>query len=114
MTMGDAGIRKSMERVNLNWEPEGVVSSSLFVRYNYDDINTPQPGLIELNSSASGAYYGTGIFGTSGYGQGDLPITRESIEGSGFAVALKITDTSTNAPFAIKGFQLEFTPGGRR
>ena len=42
------------------------------------------------------------------------PITRESIEGSGFAVALKITDTSTNAPFAIKGFQLEFTPGGRR
>ena len=114
MTMGDAGIRKSMDRVNINWEPEGVTTSSLFVRYNYDDINTPQPGLIELNSSASGAYYGTGIFGTSGYGQGDLPITRESIEGSGFAVALKITDTSTNAPFAIKGFQLEFTPGGRR
>ena len=52
--------------------------------------------------------------GTAAYGQGDLPITRESIEGSGFAVALKITDTSTNAPFAIKGFQLEFTPGGRR
>ena len=114
MTMGDAGIRKSMDRVNINWEPEGVTTSSLFVRYNYDDINTPQPTVIALESSASGAYFGTGIFGTSGYGQGDLPITRESIEGSGFAVALKITDTSTNAPFAIKGFQLEFTPGGRR
>ena len=114
MTMGDAGIRKSMDRVNINWEPEGVVSSSLFVRYNYDDVNTPQPTVIALESAASGAYFGTGIFGTSGYGQGDLPITRESIEGSGFAVALKITDTSTNAPFAIKGFQLEFTPGGRR
>ncbi len=49
MTMGDAGIRKSMDRVNINWEPEGIVSSSLFVRYNYDDINTPQPSLIELN-----------------------------------------------------------------
>ena len=114
MTMGDAGIRKSMDRVNINWEPEGVVSSSLFVRYNYDDINTPQPSLITLESSGSGAYFGTGTFGAAAYGQGDLPITRESIEGSGFAVALKITDTSTNAPFAIKGFQLEFTPGGRR
>ena len=114
MTMGDAGIRKSMDRVYINWEPEGVVSSSLFVRYNYDDINTPQPTVIALESDSTGAYFGTGLFGTSGYGQGDLPITRESIEGSGFAVALKITDTSTNAPFAIKGFQLEFTPGGRR
>ena len=114
MTMGDAGIRKSMERINLNWEPEGVVSSSLFIKYNYDDINTPQPSLIALESSGSGAYFGTGLFGTAAYGQGDLPITRESIEGSGFAVALKITDTSTNSPFAIKGFQLEFTPGGRR
>jgi len=114
MTMGDAGIRKSMDRVNINWEPEGIVSSSLFVRYNYDDINTPQPSVITLASSGSGAYYGIGTFGTAAYGQGDLPITRESVEGSGFAVALKITDTSTNAPFAIKGFQLEFTPGGRR
>ena len=114
MTMGDAGIRKSMDRININWEPEGIVSSSLFVRYNYDDINTPQPSVITLASSGSGAYFGTGIFGTAAYGQGDLPITRESVEGSGFAVALKITDTSTNAPFAIKGFQLEFTPGGRR
>jgi len=114
MTMGDAGIRKSMDRVNINWEPEGIVSSSLFIKYNYDDINTPQPSLIPLESSTSGAYFGTGTFGLSGYGASDLPITRESIEGSGFAVALKITDTSTNAPFAIKGFQLEFTPGGRR
>ena len=114
MTMGDAGIRKSMERINLNWEPEGEVSASLFVRYNYDDINTPQPALIALASSGSGAYFGTGSFGTAAYGQGDLPITRDSVEGSGFAVALKITDTSTNLPFAIKGFQLEFVPGGRR
>ena len=114
MAMGDAGIRKSMDRININWEPEGIVSSSLFVRYNYDDINTPQPTVISLESSGSGAYFGTGTFGIAAYGQGDLPITRESVEGSGFAVALKITDTSTNAPFAIKGFQLEFTPGGRR
>jgi hypothetical protein len=114
MTMGDPGIRKSMERINLNWKPEGEVSASLYLQYNYNDINSPQPSLISLSSSGSGAYYGTGKFGTAAYGQGDLPITRNSVEGSGFAVAVKITDTSTNQPWAIRGFQLEFVPGGRR
>jgi len=114
MTMGDPGIRKSMERVNLNWKPEGEVSASLYLQYNYNDISTPQPSLIALTSSGSGAYYGTGTFGAAAFGQGDLPITRKSVEGSGFAVAVKITDTSTNLPWSIRGFQLEFVPGGRR
>ena len=114
MTMGDPGIRKSMERVNLNWKPEGEVSASLYLQYNYNDRETPQPSLISLSSSGSGAYFGTGKFGAAVYGQGDLPITRNSVEGSGFAVAVKITDTSTNQPWAIRGFQLEFVPGGRR
>jgi len=114
MTMGDPGIRKSMERINLNWKPEGEVSASLYLQYNYNDRETPQPALISLTSSGSGAYYGTGVFGTATYGQGDLPITRKSVEGSGFAIAVKITDTSTNLPWSIRGFQLEFVPGGRR
>ena len=114
MTMGDPGIRKSMERVNLNWKPEGEVSASLYLQYNYNDRETPQPDLITLTSSGSGAYYGTGAYGTATYGQGDLPITRKSVEGSGFAIAVKITDTSTNLPWSIRGFQLEFVPGGRR
>ena len=114
MTMGDPGIRKSMERINLNWKPEGEVSASMYVQYNYNDTDTPQPSLISLTSSGSGAYYGSGTFGTAAFGLGDLPITRKSVEGSGFAVAVKITDTSTNQPWAIRGFQLEFVPGGRR
>lgn len=114
IVMGDAGIRKNMQRVNLNWKPEGAVDASLFVRYNYDDVNTPQPSVFTLSTTGSGAIFGTAQYGTAVYGQGDLPITRQTVEGSGFAVAIKITDTSTNIPFAIKGFQLEFTPGGRR
>ncbi len=114
MTMGDPGIRKSMERINLNWKPEGEVSANMYLQFNYNDVNTPQPSVITLESSGSGAYYGTGIFGTSAFGQGDLPITRKSVEGSGFAIALKITDTSNNIPWSIRGFQLEFVPGGRR
>jgi hypothetical protein len=114
ITMGDPGVRKNMQRVNLNWKPEGAVSANMYLKYNYDDIETPQPNVFTLTTSGSGANYGAGKYGTSAYGQGDLPITRQAVEGSGFAVALKITDTSSNIPFSIKGFELEFTPGGRR
>ena len=114
MTMGDPGIRKNMQRVNLNWKPEGEVDASMFIQFNYNDIETPQPDVISLTSAGGGAFFGTGAFGTAAYGQGDLPITRKTIEGSGFAVALKLTDTSSNIPWALKGFEMEFTPGGRR
>ena len=114
ITMGDPGVRKNMQRVNLNWKPEGAVSANMYLKYNYDDIETPQPNVFTLTTSGSGANYGAGKYGTAAYGQGDLPITRQAVEGSGFAVALKITDTSSNIPFSIKGFELEFTPGGRR
>jgi hypothetical protein len=114
LTMGDPGIRKNMQRINLNWKPEGEVSANMYVKYNYDDGETPQPDVISLETSGSGAIFGSGKFGTAVYGLGDLPITRKTVEGSGFAVALKITDTSTNNPWTIKGFQMEFTPGGRR
>ena len=114
ITMGDPGIRKNMQRINLNWKPEGEVEASLFVRYNYDDVNTPQPDVISLTTDGSGAIYGVGKFGTAAFGQGDLPITRQSVEGSGFAVAIKLTDTSNKIPFSLKGFEMEFTPGGRR
>ena len=114
ITMGDPGIRKNMQRVNINWKPEGAVSANLYLKYNYDDIETPQPDVFSLTTSGSGAIYGTGLYGTAAWGQGDLPITRTPVEGSGFAVAVKLTDTSSNIPWSLKGFELEFTPGGRR
>ena len=114
ITMGDPGVRKNMQRVNLNWKPEGAVSANLYLKYNYDDIETPQPDVFSITSSGSGANYGDGIYGTSAWGQGDLPITRTPVEGSGFAVAVQLTDTSSNIPWSLKGFELEFTPGRRR
>ena len=53
-------------------------------------------------------------YGTGTYGGSTQPLVRQPVEGSGFAVALKIDDQSSSDAFSIIGFQLEFTPGGRR
>jgi hypothetical protein len=115
MVMGDPGIRKYMQRVNLNYEGEGTtVNADLAVRYDYDDQNTPQPDKIALTSGGGAAIYGQALYGNANYGASGIPLIRQSVEGSGFAVALKIDDQNSSNAFSIKGFQLEFTPGGRR
>jgi len=115
MVMGDPGLRKYMQRVNLNYEGEGTaVQADLAVRYDYDDQNSPQPDKIAIVSGGGAAVYGVALYNNATYDASGIPLIRQSVEGSGFAVALKIDDQSSSNAFSIKGFQLEFTPGGRR
>jgi len=115
MVMGDPGLRKYMQRVNLNYEGEGTtVDAELAIRYDYDSSNTPQPNKIVIQSAGGASLYGTGLYGTALYGASGTPLIRQTVEGSGFAVALKIDDRNQADAFSVKGFQLEFTPGGRR
>jgi hypothetical protein len=115
MVIGDPGLRKYMQRVNLNYEGEGTtIDAELAIRYDYDSINTPQPNKIVIQSAGGASLYGTALYGTALYGASGTPLIRQTVEGSGFAVALKIDDRNQADAFSVKGFQLEFTPGGRR
>ena len=113
LTMGDAGIRKNMQRINLNFDTEGTVDASLFVKYDFEDASVPQPGAYSLTTQSTAAVYGTGTYGTSVYGSTGIPIVRQSVEGSGFTVVVRVEDESGNPPITLKGFELEFTPGAR-
>ena len=42
------------------------------------------------------------------------PLVRQSVEGSGFTVALRVNDGGVTAPYSLKGFQLEYQVGARR
>tara|TARA_R110001592_G_scaffold200179_1_gene448980 strand:- start:142 stop:1680 length:1539 start_codon:yes stop_codon:yes gene_type:complete len=114
LTMGDPGIRKNMQRVIINYTNEGAVDANLQVRYDFDASTTPQPPAVPITTGNIPAIYATGIYNTSVYGQSGIPLVRQHVIGSGFAVALKVTDDSTNPPISLKGFELEFVPGGRR
>ena len=114
LAMGDPGIRKSMQRVIVNYTNEGLVDANLQLRYDYDSATTPQPGTYPLTTGNVPAIYGTGTYGNSTYNQSSLPLIRQDVQGSGFAVAIKVNDSSAFPPISLKGFELEFTPGGRR
>ena len=114
LTFGDPGIRKHMQRVLINYKPESAINADLFVRYDFEDKNSAKPAAYALDSSDVVAIYGTSLYGTGTYGGPSEPLIRQSVEGSGFAVALRVNDNASTAPYSLKGFQLEYQLGARR
>ena len=114
LTFNDPGIRKHMQRVIVNYQPEAAVDADLFVRYDYEDKDSPRPAAYPLDSTDVVAIYGTSVYGTPTYGGSTQPLVRQSVEGSGFAVALRVNDGGATAPYSLKGFQLEYQLGARR
>jgi len=114
--MGDAGIRKNMQRIVWNYDNEGAVNSTFRMRYDFNASSAAQPSAYDLTSGGSVAIYGltASKYGTAVYGSSGSPLVRQTVEGSGFTVAVRVDDTSGLLPFSLKAYQLEFTPGGRR
>ena len=57
MTFGDAGIRKHMQRVIVNFAPESTIDADLFVRYDYESKDSARPAAYELDSQDIAAIY---------------------------------------------------------
>ena len=114
LTFGDPGIRKLLKRINLNYEAEGSMTFQLAAKFDYEDTRVIQPSAIDISEDAL-PLYGSATYGSGGYGGFGTPILRQLMVGSGFAIAVKISqDSSTNKPFVIRGFELDVVPGGRR
>jgi len=114
MTMGDAGIRKNFQRVIINYSPTGTVNSDLFLRYDYESPDAARPAAYPFDSTTVVALYGSSVYGTATYGGQSNPLVRQPVEGSGFAVAMRVVDNAISLPYTLKGFQLEFDAGARR
>jgi hypothetical protein len=115
LTMNDPGIRKHMQRVAINYAPESTIDADMFVRYDYEAQESTRPAAYPLDSLNVAGIYGSVVYGVSSYGGPSQPIVRKAVEGSGFAVALRIEDGSNStAPYSLKGFQMEYQLGARR
>jgi hypothetical protein len=105
-----------MQRVILNYEVEGTVDAQLRVRYDSDDKDVPQPLFYDISSPGGIAIFGSSAttYGNAVYDSSGAPIFRRAIEGSGFLVAIRVNHDSSDNPFTLHSYQLEFTLGGRR
>jgi len=114
LTMNDPGIRKHMQKVVINYKPESTIDADMFVRYDYESATSSRPAAYPLDSAEVAVIYNTSVYGSGVYGGPSQPLVRQAVEGSGFAVALRVNDGGTTAPYSIKGFQLEYQLGARR
>ena len=120
LAFGDTGIRKHMQRVIVNYKPESAIAAELLVRYDNENSDSTRPDPYTLDSSEVAAQFGSALFSTAGgavrfvFGGPSQPLIRQSVEGSGFSVVLRVNDSAESAPYSLKGFQLEYQLGARR
>jgi hypothetical protein len=114
LTFNDPGIRKHMQRVIVNYKPESTIDADLFVRYDYESSDSARPAAYPLDSEDIAGIYGLSTYGSPTYGGPSQPLLRQSVEGSGFAIALRVNDGGVTSPYSLKGFQLEYQLGARR
>jgi hypothetical protein len=74
LTFDDPGIRKHMQRVIISYKPEAAIDADLFLRYDYEDKNSPRPAAYPLDSEDVVAIYGTSVYGVPTYGGADTAI----------------------------------------
>lgn len=115
---GDAGLRKSIRKVNTFIRAEGPLEMNLALSYDWGDYNTARPSTYSQQSAgAPTAYGGRNIrYGTANiiYGGSEKPIMSTDVQGSGFSLRCTYVTVGQFDPFSIQGLVIEHSVSGRR
>ena len=113
---GDLGTLKTLKYVKLSITPEGTVDTTLRIRYNFDDLNSPKPSDYSL-SIPKPSLFGTAVFGATAahkFGAASDPITRQVVEGSGHSNYFRVFSDNQNSPYTVNGIYIDYAPSGRQ
>ena len=110
---GDLGTLKTLHYIKMSIAPEGDVTPTLRVRYDYDSTDLPQPPDYNLTVDAP-SLFGSATFGSSIFGAGEQPLVRVALQGSGHSNSFRISTNDKKPPYIINGFYIDFIPSGRR
>ena len=115
MDYGDNGLRKSLYKVKVNIEPEGIQNDlNLIIKYDFESSEVPQPSNFNVGQLSAPSLFGSAVFGTSKFGTATLPSKSVLVNGSGFSNNFKFFSDDTNAPYSVNGMFVSFIAGGRR
>lgn len=119
LTFGDVLSQKTGRAIHTFIRPEGILSMSISVAYNWNSPYKTSPMTYPGDSINSVLFYdGPGsIYDDPGvvYDNGDIyPIITNKIEGSFNSMKLTYTTSGDYEPHTIQGFIVEFNPEGTR
>jgi len=112
--LGDLGLRKTLNYLNLSFTPEGVSAVTLNVTFDFNSPSVSQPAPFSVTIATAPAKYNSGTYGNSKYGSTADPLKRIPLHGSGNSIAYRFTTTDTNPSYTIQGFHTEIFPSGRK
>jgi hypothetical protein len=113
----DPRVRKTFYKMFLYSDPQGSVTTSVNLKFDFDTQGSIQPETIVLsNESGSVGFYGASSakYGTTAYGAKIKKLFETQVVGSGFAVSLQFISDSQNPPFSLDAATLEFSTHDRR
>ena len=111
---GDFGTHKNINYVKISFSPEGAVTPTLRVRYDYEDTTQPQPDDYSLTSIPLPSLFGEGTLGTSTFGGTNDPMVRQAVQGGGFTSSYRIRTEDVKSSYSINGLYIDYTPANRR
>lgn len=113
-SMGDGAVRKCMHSMNLYIETKSYANLRVSVNYDHGNPHTLQPEPFYLDKVTEESRYGSVLYGKAFFGATKFPVNTVFLEGSGEWIQFTFDDISAlNGEYVIRGFDLQFTSGGR-
>lgn len=112
--MGDSAVRKRLHSMMGYVEASHIANIMMVVKFDYERPTTMQPDPFFINQSNGGMFFGETKFGEGVFGSLLYPTDSVFLEGSGKWVQFIFTDYGeANSSYIFRGFDLQFTVGGR-
>jgi hypothetical protein len=113
MAINDPSLRKTAYKADTFFDPEGVVTGQLTLRYDFNKPNKIQPFAVPIIGGGSFNIYGTAVYGVSTYGGDPDTSLVNQVVGSFFTVSLQY-EFEGGAPFVLDTAILEYATEDRK
>jgi hypothetical protein len=114
MPINDPRIRKTIYKHTLYLKTQGQFGFTVNLRFDYNASGTVQPPGFTLASSTGTGVWGQSTWGAFLYSKAVSDTFTNQTVGSGFVVAIRYEDNSTNPPFTLDYVILEYGVNERR
>ena len=113
MSVNDPTIRKTAYSVDTYVNPEGPLTGTLTLKYDFTQPNKIQPNSVDMSAGGSFSTWGTMVWGSGSYGGLPDTVIRNNVTGSFFTVSLQY-EFDGGQPFVLDTALLEYSTEDRK